>query len=572
VARDASGRLLVPDGSSVSNLAGATSSYPTWVPDREGAYVFELVVSNAGGASAPRRVTINIEGETSRPPTAEPALEDGAGTLHPMARHGLMTFAVGEQVTLRGDESSDPDEGEHATLSYRWRQVSGPSVLETAQTTQASWSFVAPRPGLYGFELRALDARGLASDAVPIRLAVRPGSVDGSLSLALTATAAGVAGAGEDLGEGLTEGRPASLRVMAPTTVTLVATAGSVAAGARRRFVWSQVEGPTVALASVGEQDTTSSVSVTSFEPTTSRVHVFKCVLELLDDSGIPTGFGLERKLRVIVETASSRVPTASATSVVELAAGGTGPTRLALSGQGQLGGGLASGSLHAFWEQLSGPRVVIDDPYAFDTFADAPDLGDGRARTYVFAFYADTGADRSEPYVVFARPGTAVAAGGETVQLFLQPTPGAPLDLMTLPLSVSADWQVVTTGLLLPAGLPLTGASIVVRSTVPGAAPVDTVHALVFNASYPPLLALTLHADGARRTLLLRASQRGSALTATVVRYAAALGTAGGCGCDLNERRPASDGLSVLLMLGVVLGAVLLQKRRRAARREETA
>jgi hypothetical protein len=74
---------------------------------------------------------------------------------------------VGSLVTLNGSGSSDPDNGP-SSLTFHWTQVSGPVVTLTGANT-ATPSFTAAAPGSYVFSLVVNDgAVDSAPDSVTI--------------------------------------------------------------------------------------------------------------------------------------------------------------------------------------------------------------------------------------------------------------------------------------------------------------------------------------------------------------------------------------------------------------------
>src|SRR5262245_31502258 len=110
---DSAGRALsylwtlveAPTGSSAA-LADAHTATPTFVADRPGRYVAQLVVGDDSRVSDPDLVVVLVR---SAAPTADAGID--------------LTGAVGTIVRLDGTGSSDPERGE---LRFRWSFVSRP--------------------------------------------------------------------------------------------------------------------------------------------------------------------------------------------------------------------------------------------------------------------------------------------------------------------------------------------------------------------------------------------------------------------------------------------------------------
>jgi len=148
-------------------LSDVTSARPTFtaptllVTDDPLSLVFELVVTDSLSASSDPDRVINPPGDT--PPTAD------AGS-----NQSVTSAAV---VRLDGTNSSDPDEGD--SITYQWRQVSGP-LVELIESSDARPVFNAPslanelRPQLLVFELVVIDASGKPSEPKRVVISVLP--------------------------------------------------------------------------------------------------------------------------------------------------------------------------------------------------------------------------------------------------------------------------------------------------------------------------------------------------------------------------------------------------------------
>ncbi|MHC4573074.1 MAG: PKD domain-containing protein, partial [Planctomycetota bacterium] len=119
-------------------LSDSTAIQPTFVPEVEAEYRFELVVNDDLYTSYPDEVLVVVG---NRPPVAD------AGPDRPCQ--------VGEQVSLDGTGSYDPDPGNE--LSYMWTQLQGPNVVLHGANTSTPY-FDCNQWALYEFELMVSDA------------------------------------------------------------------------------------------------------------------------------------------------------------------------------------------------------------------------------------------------------------------------------------------------------------------------------------------------------------------------------------------------------------------------------
>lgn len=124
---------------STAVLSSTTVVNPSFVADRAGSYVAQLIVNDGFVDSAAASVTISTD-------NAAPAANAGPDQSVPL----------GSTVLLNGSASSDP---EGAALTYAWSLVSRPngSTAVLANATSASPSFVADRPGNYIAQLIVND-------------------------------------------------------------------------------------------------------------------------------------------------------------------------------------------------------------------------------------------------------------------------------------------------------------------------------------------------------------------------------------------------------------------------------
>jgi hypothetical protein len=141
------------------NLSDPKAKKPTFsTPNVVGSksLTFELMVTDRGGLKDTDTTVVNVTGNND-PPTADAGPNQNVNE--------------GTTVTLNGSNSFDPDDG---IDSYRWKQISGPSVsLSDPEAVQPT--FFAPEVGpdgsSYTFELTVTDVGGLqASDTAIVNV------------------------------------------------------------------------------------------------------------------------------------------------------------------------------------------------------------------------------------------------------------------------------------------------------------------------------------------------------------------------------------------------------------------
>ena len=117
---------------------------PTIIPESEGEYRFELVVSDGVNISEPDEVLIIVR---NRAPLADAGPDQS-------------TSSIPSVITLDGSASYDPG---GVTVTYRWRQTEGPAVaLSNANADKPT--FIPSQIGIYVFELVVNDGQ---LDSVP---------------------------------------------------------------------------------------------------------------------------------------------------------------------------------------------------------------------------------------------------------------------------------------------------------------------------------------------------------------------------------------------------------------------
>lgn len=144
--------VSVPSGSAAT-LSNPTAAMPSFVADKAGQYVAQLVVNDGTVNSTPDTVSIAA----------------AAGNTAPVANAGLdQTVAVGASVILDGSASRDADRN---ALSYQWALTTKPagSAATLSNSTTAMPNFVADVAGQYVGQLIVNDGTvNSAPDTVTI--------------------------------------------------------------------------------------------------------------------------------------------------------------------------------------------------------------------------------------------------------------------------------------------------------------------------------------------------------------------------------------------------------------------
>jgi len=142
--------VSIPEGSSAT-LSDATAVNPTFVADRFGTYIVQLIVNDGKVDSAPDTVSISTE---NSPPVANAGPDQ--------------TVYVTNTVTLDGSKSSDVDGN---LLTFKWSLVSIPegSNATLSDLTAVNPTFVADRFGTYVVQLIVNDGK---VDSAPDTVAI----------------------------------------------------------------------------------------------------------------------------------------------------------------------------------------------------------------------------------------------------------------------------------------------------------------------------------------------------------------------------------------------------------------
>jgi hypothetical protein len=392
--------------------------------------VFGLTVNNGVYSSQEALVSVLLLVEQANTlPTAEAVARVVGGQGQARARANL--------VELNGTLSSDRDDP--PPLAYAWEQTGGRPV-ELVESGPGRVRFVPPEAGSYRFQLVVTDARGGASE--PFELAVDAAPGEGAPpELLLVSSVASRTATGEDYTESDLLAQPRTLRVNTLERVTLsafVRDPDGTALGRTVRVRWRQAGGPRVVL--LAAEGAPGAASAVAFAPTTSRVHVFAAQATQFDAAGSPTGVAVERRVRVVVDSALTRVPEAvfdvvhggrvrakfSARSKVTILPSVRPRTVVVLDGSGSRDLNEPPRGLLYQWKQTAGPRVVLSNPASAVASFVVPLLTDRNPHRYMFHLFVDNGADRSEPVAgaVDALPDGAVelAPGLNLVGLVYDP------------------------------------------------------------------------------------------------------------------------------------------------------
>jgi hypothetical protein len=167
--------LTVRPAGSLAAISDAAAVSPTFVADRAGTYVAQLIVSDGTVDSAPDTVTITTD---NRAPIASAGAD--------------RTVVAGDTVTLDGSGSSDPD-GD--AIAFEWAIVTRPAGSGATLSDPAAQSptFVADRGGDYVVQLVVSDGTlASAPDTVTITAQV---SVPNVVGLQQAAAEAAITGA-----------------------------------------------------------------------------------------------------------------------------------------------------------------------------------------------------------------------------------------------------------------------------------------------------------------------------------------------------------------------------------------
>ncbi|HEY0679694.1 MAG TPA: T9SS type A sorting domain-containing protein [Chitinophagaceae bacterium] len=144
--------IIVHSGSAATQVTGLVA----------GEYIFQLQVTDDRGAVGTDEVRIMVDA-LLRPNNA-PVAKAGRDTV---------VFHPSGNLILSARGSYDTD---GKIISYKWSQLSGPSVAEMINQNSASSTIKGLQPGTYVFQLQVADNLG-ATGTARVRIAVRPRSI-----------------------------------------------------------------------------------------------------------------------------------------------------------------------------------------------------------------------------------------------------------------------------------------------------------------------------------------------------------------------------------------------------------
>lgn len=112
-----------------------------FTPTEKRVYLVQLVAHDGTASSPARRVQVQVGDDINLAPTAVIA--------------GAEAAAVGQEVTLSAERSSDP---EHKRLTFHWKQLSGPAIAGPAPgLNDKTWTFTPGEAGEIKIELVVSD-------------------------------------------------------------------------------------------------------------------------------------------------------------------------------------------------------------------------------------------------------------------------------------------------------------------------------------------------------------------------------------------------------------------------------
>uniref|UniRef100_UPI00257FA850 PKD domain-containing protein n=1 Tax=Thiothrix sp. TaxID=1032 RepID=UPI00257FA850 len=142
--------IKVPNGSR-AKLKGDKKVTPSFVPDRIGQYVIQLVVSDGRANSLSDRVTVEVRHNNT-----------------PIANAGMdQTVHAGKTVTLDGSASSDAD-GDRLNFLWTISQKPQNSMAQLSDKTALMPTFVADKLGPYTVKLQVTDGVSTSSADVVV--------------------------------------------------------------------------------------------------------------------------------------------------------------------------------------------------------------------------------------------------------------------------------------------------------------------------------------------------------------------------------------------------------------------
>jgi alpha-tubulin suppressor-like RCC1 family protein len=197
-----------PSTSTITNASGATTTVTGLV---QGAYTYQLIVTNSQGNTATATVTVTVNAAA---PVGTPVANAGANIT--------ITLPV-STATLNGSASYDPG---GSTLTYAWTQSAGPSTSTITTASGATTTVTGLVQGAYTYLLTVTNSTGVTATA----------TVTVTVNAAPPPVVTPVADAGTDISITL----PVS-------TATLDGSGSNNPGGGTLTYAWTELSGPSTA-------------------------------------------------------------------------------------------------------------------------------------------------------------------------------------------------------------------------------------------------------------------------------------------------------------------------------------
>lgn len=329
-----------------------------------GTYVFQVVVTDNKGATAPAKVTITVK--AAAPANVSPTANAGAAQT--------ITLPA-SQVTLNGSASKDPD---GSIASYKWTLVSGPKTptFSSATISQPVVSALTTA-GAYVFQLTVTDNKGATASAqvtITVKASTAPNKVPNASTSGATIT-------------------------LPVSQVTLDGSLSSDPDGKIVAYSWTQTSGPVT-----GKIATPTAAKTIISNLTSAGTYLFKLVVT--DDKGATD----DVQAAVIVKPGAVVTPPPPPANKAPIANAGADITITMPKNSATVSGAASSdadGRIVSYkWTQVSGPSTASITA-ATSVKTDLNQLED--AGTYVFKLTVtdDDGATAADNVNVIVKSGS---------------------------------------------------------------------------------------------------------------------------------------------------------------------